>query len=207
MAMAVGVLRSRGMQEVVFESTRTMPQEAFEEWVRERQGWDPNHYELLHGRIVMTPPAGYPHGEIAANVVALLHGFVKPRRLGRVFDSSQGFAFPSGDTLEPDATFISNQRWEAAPPPVDGKYLRVVPDLVVEVLSSGTASRDRGEKKAAYAENGVREYWIVDKTAHEIVVFALEGKRYGGERSFADGERAQSAVLVGLEFEVAEVFP
>jgi Uma2 family endonuclease len=195
------------MQEVVFESTRTMPPEAFEEWVRERQGRDPNRYELLHGRVVMTPPAGYPHGEIAANIVALLHGFVKSHRLGKVFDSSQGFALPSGDTLEPDATFVSNQRWEAEPPPEDGKYLRVVPDLVVEVLSSGTASRDRGEKKAAYAESGVREYWIVDKSAREIVVFALEGRRYGKERIFADGGRAQSNVLVGLEFEVTEVFP
>jgi Uma2 family endonuclease len=207
MAIAIGDVTIPTMQEVVFESTRTMPQEAFEEWVRERHGRDPNRYELLHGRIVMTPPAGYPHGEIAANVVALLHGFVKPRRLGKVFDSSQGFALPTGHTLEPDATFVSKERWESEPPPVDGKYLRVVPDLVVEVLSSGTASRDRGEKKAAYAESGVREYWVVDKTAREVVMFALEGKRYGDERVFADGKRAKSAVLAGLEFEVTEVFP
>jgi Uma2 family endonuclease len=195
------------MQEVVFESTRTMSPVAFEEWVLERQPWDPNRYELLHGRVVMTPPAGYPHGEIAANVVALLHGWVKPRQLGKVFDSSQGFAFPSGDTLEPDATFVSRERWAAAPPPEQGKFLRVIPDLVVEVLSTGTASRDRGEKKAAYEANGVREYWIVDKNAREIVVFTARDGRYGQEQVFAEGETARSTILGELAFPVADLFP
>jgi Uma2 family endonuclease len=195
------------MHDVVFESTRTMTQDAFEEWVLERERWDPNHYELLHGRIVMTPPAGYPHGEIAANIVALLHAFVKARRLGKVFDSSQGFAFPSGDTLEPDATFVSSERWSAAPAPESGKFLRVVPDLAVEVLSSGTAPRDRGEKKAAYEANGVREYWLVDKTTREVVVFTARDGRYGRERVFADGELARSEILEGLEFAVSDVMP
>jgi Uma2 family endonuclease len=40
--------------------------------------------------------------------------------------------------------------------------LRIVPDLVVEVLSRKTASQDPGEKKAIYERNGVREYWLVD---------------------------------------------
>jgi Uma2 family endonuclease len=195
------------MQEVVFESTRTMTQSAFEEWALERQGWDLNHYELLQGRILMTPPAGYPHGEIAANVLALLHTFVKGRALGKVFDSSQGFAFPSGDTLEPDATFVSRERWAAAPAPESGKFLRVVADLAVEVLSSGTASRDRVEKKRAYEVNGVREYWIVDKDAREVVVFTAHEGRYGQERVFADGQVARSTILEGLEFPVADVMP
>jgi Uma2 family endonuclease len=195
------------MQEVVFESTRTMTQSAFEEWALERQGWDPNHYELLRERIVMTPPAGYPHGEIAANVLALLHTFVKARGLGKVFDSSQGFAFPSGDTLEPDATFVSKERWAATPAPESGKFLRVVPDLAVEVLSTGTASRDRGEKKAAYEANGVREYWLIDKDAREVVVLSARDGRYGQERVFADGQVARSAILEGLEFAVSDVMP
>ncbi|HVS64686.1 MAG TPA: Uma2 family endonuclease, partial [Thermoanaerobaculia bacterium] len=41
-------------------------------------------------------------------------------------------------------------------------------DLLVEVLSTGTTRRDRGEKLRLYAESGVREYWIVDVEERQI---------------------------------------
>jgi Uma2 family endonuclease len=196
------------MHEVVFESTRTMTQGAFEEWVRARPRGDCNRYELLHRRIVRTPPAGYPHGEIEANLVSVLTPFVKQRGKGKAFGSSQGYALPSGDTVEPDVSFVSGERWNAAPPPAEGAFLRVVPDFVVEILSAGTRSRDRGEKRAIYEANCVREYWLVDRDAREIVAFALdETGHYGPERVFSEGQQALSTVLDGFVVEVREVFP
>ncbi len=195
------------MQDLVFESTRGLTQAAFAVWVHERSGWDLNHYELLQGRVTMTPPAGYPHGEIEANVLALLHAFAKPRGLGRVFGSSQGYELPSGDTLEPAASFVSTQRWQEAPPPEEGRFLRVVPDLVVEILSSGTAARDRGAKKAAYEASGVLEYWLVDRGAREIVRFVRGAEGFGEGRAFHVEELMRSEVLEGLEFPVRVVFP
>src|SRR5258706_15449458 len=47
-----------GFEEISFESTQTMTQAQFARWVRSHDGWDPNRYELLSGRIVMNPPAG-----------------------------------------------------------------------------------------------------------------------------------------------------
>jgi Uma2 family endonuclease len=194
------------VQGIVFESTRTVTPDEFAEFVeeRERQG-DRSHYELLNGRVVMNPPAGYPHGEIGSNLQRLLGNFVCERRLGKVFDSSQGFELPSGDTVEPDHSFVSNERWAAGPPPVEGKFLRVVPDLIVEVLSPKTASQDRGEKKAIYAQNGVREYWLVDHRAREVTIFRLEGSRYGGGTVYPDGEACASHVLPGLSVRMGDL--
>jgi Uma2 family endonuclease len=194
------------MQDVVFESTRDMSQEEFACWV-EKRATEPNRYELLNGRVVMTPPAGYPHGEIEGTVVAFLRQHVLARKLGRVFASSQGFDLPSGDTVAGDASFVSNERWQAAPEPEPGKFLKVVPDLLVEILSASTASRDRGEKKGIYARNGVREYWLVDPRAREVQVLGLDGARYGSSASFASGGRVESRVLPGLEIEVDQLFP
>ena len=53
------------MPEVSFESTQTVEQQDFSRWVESRARWDLNHYELLNGRIVMTPPAGYPRGSVS----------------------------------------------------------------------------------------------------------------------------------------------
>lgn len=193
--------------EVAFESTRTMTQAEFARWVRTHDGWDPNHYELLSGRIVMNPPAGHPHGEIEARIVRMLGNHVEDRRLGKVFGSSQGFELPTGDTLEPDASFVSTARWRAAPKPQPGKFLVVVPELVVEILSRSTASRDRGEKRAAYERAGVRELWLIDWRAREVALFTAKKKRLGKERILSEDDTVVSKVLDGLEIDVADLLP
>jgi Uma2 family endonuclease len=195
------------MDELIFESTTCLSQEEFAAWVEKRAARDDNHYELLNGRIVVTPPAGWPHGSVGHEIQLLLGEHVRSRKLGKVFDSSQGFDLPSGDTVEPDHTYVSAQRWTAAPPPVEGKFLRVVPDLLVEVLSGGTASRDRGEKKAIYERNGVREYWLVDARALTLTVFLLQESRFDRGRVFDVDERFRSSVLPELEFPVRDLFP
>jgi Uma2 family endonuclease len=194
------------MQDPMFESTTFSTQEDFARWVVKR-AIEPNRYELLNGRIVMTPPAGYPHGEVEGNIVYRLRAFVGDTMTGKVFGSSQGFELPSGDTVAGDASYVSTERWDAAPQPEYGKFLRVVPDLMIEVLSPSTASRDRGEKKAVYAKNAVREYWLVDPRAREVQVFALAGDRYENAMTYAEGDTVSSRALAGLAIAVVDLFP
>jgi Uma2 family endonuclease len=189
--------------EIQFESARSMGPDEFARWVEARPASDINHYELLNGRVVMTPPAGYPHGEIGGALQFVLSSHVRPRGLGKVFDSSQGFRLPTGDTVEPDHSLVSNERWTAMGAPVRGEFLRVVPDLLVEVLSRSTRSRDRGEKKGIYERNGAREYRLVDPVAGEITVFVARDGRFGEGRVYGDGERVRSEILEGLEEDVA----
>ena len=54
------------------------------------------------------------------------------------------------------------------------------PDLVVEVLSSSTAERDRGEKRRLYERQGVREYWIVDPGENHVDVYRFGPKAGAG---------------------------
>ena len=180
-----------------------MEPEEFARWVDDRPSTDLNHYELVNGRVVVTPPAGHPHGAIESELQFVIGVFVRAHALGRVFGSSQGFRLPSGDTLEPDLGFVSNARWRAIGTPVAGEFLKVVPDLVVEILSPSTRSRDPREKKAIYERNGVREYWLVDSVATEVTVFVLQDGRYGAGHVFVAGERVRSEILAGLEADVS----
>jgi Uma2 family endonuclease len=192
------------MRRLTFESRESVTQAEFADWIRSVR--DDNHYELLHGRVVMEPPAGWPHGRIEARIVARLDAFAEAQRSGLVFGSSQGFELPSGDTVEPDVAFVSAARWTRAPKPRPGKFLRVVPDLIVEILSPGTASRDRGEKKGIYESNGVREYWLVDPRAERVKRFALgDDGRFGRGAALEAGEELVSEVLPGLRVAVAEI--
>jgi Uma2 family endonuclease len=115
-----------------FESVEYFTQDQFEVWC-ERHANDVARYELLGGRIVMSPQSGWPQGEASAVVARVLGNFVARKRLGRVFGADQGFRLPTGDTPGPDAAFVSHRRWKAAGPKEHGKHLRLVPELVVEV--------------------------------------------------------------------------
>jgi Uma2 family endonuclease len=59
--------------------------------------------------------------------------------------------------VQPDLVYVGAERAGIVKDRVEG-----APDLVVEILSPGTARRDLGEKLKLYAEAGVAEYWIVD---------------------------------------------
>lgn len=196
------------MSQVSFESTTYVSGEEFARWVdTSARSGDPNHYEFLNGRIVMTPPAGWPHGVLGSALQSALFTHVNQRRLGLTCDSSQGFELPSGDVVEPDHAFVSTERFQAGPPPETGRFLKVVPDLIVETLSTSTASRDRGEKKAIYERNGVREYWLIDVRARTVTQFVLDGDRYGAPRLYAESERVESAVLPDLALRLADLLP
>jgi Uma2 family endonuclease len=106
--------------QTAFISTETFTQKEFKRWLDERPRSDINHYELLRGRIVMSLPAGWPHGSVETNISTPLTNFVRTRGLGIVLGSGAGYDLPSGDTVEPDISFMSADRFAAGPEPQEG---------------------------------------------------------------------------------------
>src|SRR5207249_11989937 len=100
-----------GAAETAFVSTETFTQGEFKRWVERRPLADVNRYELINGRIVMTPPAGWGHGEVGARVVRFLRNFVEEHDLGRVSDPSTGYDLPLGVSIVPHHSFLSDERW------------------------------------------------------------------------------------------------
>lgn len=49
------------------------------------QAQHPNHrLELVNGNVIIMSPSGYESDEVAAEVIAQLRNWVRPRRLGRL---------------------------------------------------------------------------------------------------------------------------
>jgi len=195
------------MMNVVLISEQTFSSDEFESMLGELSAHDDNHYELLEGRIVMTPPAGWPHGECASGIGTFFGQFVRKHKLGRVFDSSQGFRLGDRDTVEPDYSFVSHERWAQSEPPKRGRLLSVVPNLVVEIISPTTSGRDRVRKRHIYERHGIDEYWLIDPEEETIEVLALKKGRYV-VFSFARGKgRVRSKVLKGFSVPLSDIFP
>lgn len=192
--------------ETAFRSEETFTQDEFWSWLERLPASDVNRYELINGRIVMSPPAKFRHGWVETNLHMTISRFVRERELGVTLGSSAGFDLRTGDTLEPDFSFISRDRWDAGPRPRDDEkgFTRIVPDLAIEIVSPSSVRRDRIEKRVIYARCGVREYWIVDPEMHEVAVYTTLGDRFGEPLLRASGAIA-SRVLPELRVEVEQI--
>ncbi|MBI3800502.1 MAG: Uma2 family endonuclease, partial [Deltaproteobacteria bacterium] len=96
--------------------------------------------------------------------------------------------------------------WAAGPQVRRGQFLKIVPTLVVEILSPATAKRDRTEKKRLYETNGVEEYWLVDQDRREVTVFHLTERRYDAGTRFSIRQKLRSVVLPEFEAPVRVLF-
>ena len=112
--------------------------------------------ELLYGRLLVTPAPTFRHQEVVAALTALLLPHAR-RTGGRMARSPVDVVLASHSVVQPDLVYVGAERAGIVKDRVEG-----APDLVVEILSPGTARRDLGEKLKLYAEAGVAEYWIVD---------------------------------------------
>lgn len=97
-----------------FRSEETFTRNEFWSWLERLPASDVNRYELINGRIVMSPPAKYRHGWLAANLHRTLGRHIDEFALGIVLGSSAGFDLPTGDTLEPG--IVDPERHEVADP-------------------------------------------------------------------------------------------
>jgi Uma2 family endonuclease len=82
----------------------------------------------------------------------------------------------------------------------DEVMVRLVPPLVVEMLSPSTGDKDRDAKRRWYADLGVQEYWLVDLDREVVEVIELRT----GASSQTDPVR--SSVLPGLALPLTRIF-
>ena len=74
------------------------------------------------------------------------------------------------------------------------------PELVVEVLSPSTASRDRDQKVGIYLCAGVREVWLIDPS-----MAVGEVHRIGGVEPFSVGELPVSRIVPGFMIDLGRL--
>ena len=81
------------------------------------------------------------------------------------------------------------------------------PDLIVEILSPSTASKDHIKKRRLYEQHKVNEYWLVDPSNRIVTIYNLENKSYGKPQVFNASAKIIPALFPELEIDMSEVFP
>ncbi len=163
---------------------------------------DDKRYELLDGELVLAPAPRTTHQRILLELTLTVGRHVKDHSLGEVFTAPTDVFLTDTDVVQPDLSFISRERAGI----ITELSIQGAPDLVIEVLSPSTASRDRGYKRALYAQHGVKEYWMAGVESATITVLLLGESGFEVFGTFGEGERFASPTLGGFEVEIDVVF-
>ncbi|MBI2802170.1 MAG: Uma2 family endonuclease [Gammaproteobacteria bacterium] len=162
-------------------------------------------YELLHGDLYMVPAPTTRHQRVLSRLNSLMLEHVRSRQLGDAFFAPVDVILGQGDAREvvqPDLFFIAAARRDT----VKLHGIEGPPDLVVEILSPGTETRDRGYKLKMYARHGVREYWIVDPDARTVDVYSAGPAEYLDPTRYNENDVMTCTLLGELAITLKDVF-
>jgi Uma2 family endonuclease len=157
-------------------------------------------------------------GELVVDVPLLLHQVVKGE-LHYALSSwiraagGRGMVTPPLDVLIDDHNvFNPDLLWypEEAAPSIDAGRPYHLPHLAIEIRSPSTWRYDIGAKKAAYERAGLRELWLVDTAASEVLIFRRSEPQAPSFDVALELERDHtltSPQLHGFELPLVELFP
>ena len=159
--------------------------------------------DIVDGEVTMAAGPTRQHQIISGNVYRPVHGFVSDGELGEVLYAPVDVVVQR-DPLrvrQPDLLFVSNERAD-----ILGERIEGGPDLVVEIISPSNTWADIESRLADYASISVRECWLVYPQIHAAEVLRLEDGAWRRAYIRGAGERLESAVLPGLEIDIADFF-
>ncbi|GHV23449.1 hypothetical protein FACS189494_11450 [Spirochaetia bacterium] len=162
--------------------------------------------EIIDGEVYEMQAPTTKHQAIVMNLSAIIWTFLrdKPEK-GKVYPAPFGVRlWPKTDYsdavyFEPDIVVMCDRA------KLGEKGCEGAPDMVVEILSPSSASKDMVLKFRKYAQAGVREYWIIDPDRSTIQVCLLENGGYK-VAAYEETDTVPVTILPGLEIKMPEVF-
>lgn len=173
-------------------------------------------YEVWDGELHSMPAPELLHQRAVRNISVALWEYVREHRCGEVLWSPIDVVLDAGrrTVVQPDVVFVAEGRAERL---LQRRGIFGAPDLLMEVLSPASMSRDEVRKMALYEQAGVAEYWLLDPLRREGRVYALHSSGQNGsaaqyalfdsaELSREAQSRLQSQVLPDCSIALRQMF-
>jgi Uma2 family endonuclease len=159
---------------------------------------DDRRVELLEGDIVEMPPEGTLHAFYCGRSVKYLRNLFGDRVEIR---ETHPVTLPDNSEPEPDVAIVR---------PPDTQYLTHHPypeDIfwLIEYADT-TLAKDINTKQSIYAQAGIKEYWVVNLQAGELILFRdLGSEGYETEMKLKEGNISPLS-FPDIEIEVKRLF-
>lgn len=178
------------MSAVVFEDRLEIPQgirnlRDFRKWMRSSTFPESGRIDYLSGKIEveMSPEQFFSHSGPKTAIARTLASWSHSQKLGYLTIDRMRYVNSAANlACEPDIIFVAYESIESG-------RLRLIPqrkndpdsclelegaaDLVVEILSDTSVSKDTKRLPAAYFAAGVLEYWLVDARHDDALRFQI----------------------------------
>ncbi len=159
-------------------------------------------YELIDGELLMTPSPTFYHQNTSKILFRILDRFISENKLGEVLYAPMDVYLSDENVVQPDILFLAKSSLKKITP----RCIKGAPDLVIEILSPGTETRDLVTKRKLYRKFGVKEYWIVDPDKKNIEVMTWQGSEFKTLVTYPEHAFFSSPLFQGLSFKISEVF-
>jgi Uma2 family endonuclease len=131
--------------------------------------WE-GRWELIEGMPYAMSPAPVPdHQRVCVRLCLRLEQALEHCKKCKVYLPID-WKITEDTIVQPDILIVCK--------PINKKFLDFAPDLVVEILSPSTASKDRGEKMELYQSQKVKYYLIVDPKFKKIEIYQFVNNQY-----------------------------
>ena len=181
-------------------STATKPTLTADDLLKMPEG---DRYELVDGHLVERG-MGSQSSYIGGRLFLFIGKFCEEHPQGWVFPPDCGYQCYNEDpnrVRKPDASFIRFGRLPGEQAPKG--YVRIPPDLAVEVLSPDDLDYETDDKVDEYLRAGVRLVWVINPERQTVLIYRANGTIPGLR---AQDELSGEDVLVGFKCRVEELF-
>ena len=165
--------------------------------------WDDDkRYELINGVVYELSSPSAAHQEVSMRLVIKIDTFIDKKNCKAFhapLDVRLNYDTFDDTVVQPDILVVCDKS------KIDKSGILGAPDLVIEILSLSTASKDCLTKRLLYLKAGVKEYWIVDPFKKTINVMILENNDYS-LHEYKKKDKIKSIILKGLNLKVNEIF-
>lgn len=130
--------------------------------------------QLINDTIIVSPAPLIIHQSLSVNLITIINRKVTKAELGYVFSAPIDVYLNCKNAYQPDILFISNKQKEI----IKENGIYGAPELIIEILSKGSAAYDRGVKKEVYEEAGMKELWLVNPLNKRCEGFLLQNGKF-----------------------------
>jgi Uma2 family endonuclease len=150
---------------------------------------------------IMSPntPLSGKHG---AEIIHQLVRWNSKMKKGIVFDASAGFTLPDNSILSPDASWMSNEKWNSLSDEEKEKFSHICPEFVIEVRSKTDSLKELKSKMEKWVENGAELAWLIDPKKNTCWIYkpGMEPQELSGENLIVKGESPVEGFELNLKY-------